>query len=98
MEPPKADEVGLAAKVLAVCVGVVSTGFGVFKMLSRRIADVEKSKADQAQVDRHHSAILDLYHKGEKTNERLVEMERGNHERHVELLNAIHALSERSPR
>lgn len=83
MEPPKADEVGLVAKVLAVCAGVVSTGFGIFKMLSRRIADVEKGKASQAQVDRHHSAILDLYHKGEKFGDRL---------------NAIHSVHGGSPK
>lgn len=98
MEPPKADEVGLVTKVLAICAGVISTVFGAFKMLSRRIADVEKSKAEQAQVYRHHSAILDLYHKGEKFGERLNEMERSSHARHVELLNAIHSVHGGSPK
>lgn len=92
MEPPKPDELGIVAKVLAAAGAFLTVAFGSFKMLSRRIADVEKSKASQAQVDSHHSAILDLYHKGEKTNEWLVEMERSNHARHVELLNAIHSV------
>ncbi len=91
MEPPNPDEVGVLAKFIAAAATLIGTGFGMFKMAHRRIADVESRKADKEQVDRHHGAILDLYQKHEKVGDRLTSMEDRNHARHVELLNAIHA-------
>lgn len=96
MTPPDVDEVGLWAKAAGAATALLATCFGAFKMTHGRIANVERNKADRDQVENHHKAIIDLYSKHEKVSDRLVEMERCQHKRHVELLNAIHAQSRKA--
>ena len=68
----------------------------------KRIDNVDgkiEGKADSEEVDRHRDHISRLFEKieelGAKTEIRFSTVDRQAHERHIELLNAIHAIAKK---
>lgn len=78
---------------------LAALGTWAWKHTHERLDVVDKkydSKANKEDVERHRDYIARLFEKieelGNKTEVRFAAVERQNHERHVELLNAIHAI------
>ena len=99
---PYLDSDGIVWKLLSAAVAALSAVVTwAWVHTHGRIEKVDKKsddKADRAEVDRHRDHISKLFDKisdmDRRTEQRFMEVERISHDRHVELLGAIHEVGQ----